>query len=824
MKKRIFSFLLAVAMLCTMLPQVFVEAEAAAVDDYTQWKQYDAEWNQNQAWTKSHYPNATLFYMRDGGCLVTSIAMLLRHYNVIVSSDVDVFNPWICNEALKAAGAFDSAADLYFGRVENAYPGMKYIGSMGYSLENLNDLYNAGYACVIKVNGSGGYYHFVAVRSISGDNVSIMDPGSGATSLSAYGTKYEIYYYAMTPGCLHNYNNLGVCTSTCKAEYNWQATYDTSSAGVYEVTLGDGIYLRTDKPYAASTAKSEFIKAGTEVEVLGSVTNAVGTEHHLWYKVSYNGITGYTSENNLTCITKYADNTPLAVCDEVTGGEGSVRISGWAFDPDTPGESVTIHVYIDNTLVGAYTANKSRPDVNNVYGCGEYHGFAETVPYDVSTTGTHSVAVYALNTTYGKEAVGMGPYSTTISAHSHSYTGKVTVEPYCGGTGIKTYTCSGCSASYTETIPATGAHTWGGWGVKQAATCTASGIKARKCPVCYQEETQTIAATGHSYGSWVTTKTAGCTTTGTKKKTCSSCGDVQTQTISATGHNYKSETISGNGAGEVVRYTCKNCGDTYEISTSGKYSEWSTTKPTGVAENLIETKTQYRYRSIEYTTTYSDWGSWSSWQDSSVSETNLRDVETRTVYPYYYFYCKKCGDSTRWYSYGGNCGACGTTMESSSGTVVWLTTPWSEAVAYRPYGSDTGKYAIHINGLAYWKWTDGSPKTQYRYRTRTETETVSYGSWSSWGDTAYTETSSRDVETRTIYRYWIEETQYHKPGDIDSNGSITSEDVVQLLLHISMPDMFTIDAPADFDADGIVTTDDAIKLLLHISMPDMFPL
>ena len=48
----------------------------------------------------------------------------------------------------------------------------------------------------------------------------------------------------------------------------------------------------------------------------------------------------------------------------------------------------------------------------------------------------------------------------TQPAHTHSYTGKITKQPTCGATGVKTYTCSGCGHSYTETIPATGNHNW----------------------------------------------------------------------------------------------------------------------------------------------------------------------------------------------------------------------------------------------------------------------------------------------------------------------------------------------------------------------------
>lgn len=62
------------------------------------------------------------------------------------------------------------------------------------------------------------------------------------------------------------------------------------------------------------------------------------------------------------------------------------------------------------------------------------------------------------------------------------------------------------------------------------------------------------------------------------------------------------------------------------------------------------------------------------------------------------------------------------------------------------------------------------------------------------------------------------------PGDIDRSRVINKEDVMQLLWHISFPDMFPIDVPADFTGDGRVDKDDVMQLLWHVSFPDMFPL
>lgn len=48
--------------------------------------------------------------------------------------------------------------------------------------------------------------------------------------------------------------------------------------------------------------------------------------------------------------------------------------------------------------------------------------------------------------------------TTPAPAHTHSYSSKITKEPTCTATGVKTYTCS-CGDSYTESIPAKG-HDW----------------------------------------------------------------------------------------------------------------------------------------------------------------------------------------------------------------------------------------------------------------------------------------------------------------------------------------------------------------------------
>ena len=196
---------------------------------------------------------------------------------------------------------------------------------------------------------------------------------------------------------------------------------------------------------------------------------------------------------------------------------------------------------------------------------------------------------------------------------------------------------------------------------------------------------------------------------------------------------------------------------TYSLGDYGNWSGWSAASVSGSASRDVETKKQYQYRDKWVTQEYSDWSSWSSWSSNRESTGDLKKEDTRSVYGYYYFQCPNCG--MHWYGSGITCftwaGGCGqAVIPGDSWHEVWSTTSWANAGFWEYYG--TGHYAASINGSLVFKWTtgyDGSPRTQYRYATRTVKDVTNYGEWSDFSDTVYTESSSRDVNTRTVYRY-----------------------------------------------------------------------
>ena len=212
--------------------------------------------------------------------------------------------------------------------------------------------------------------------------------------------------------------------------------------------------------------------------------------------------------------------------------------------------------------------------------------------------------------------------STTVVAHTHSYDSVITTAPTCAIAGVKTYTCSGCGDTYTEAIPATGAHEYfyscdawcmvcGEYTNPDAAhtvlhveavepTCVVNGCVeywyCEICGTCWTDAALTtitnaknvvIPATGaHTYSAVITVAPT-CGAPGVMTCTCSVCGDSYTMSIAATGaHTYDNacdaECNVCGGIREVephvyegtvtapdcvndgyTTYVCSVCGDTY---------------------------------------------------------------------------------------------------------------------------------------------------------------------------------------------------------------------------------------------------------------------
>jgi len=134
-----------------------------------------------------------------------------------------------------------------------------------------------------------------------------------------------------------------------------------------------------------------------------------------------------TSVSSVVRANNYVDsatagNDPQGSYDAAIGGNGTVRVHGWAFDNDSPSQSISVHVYIGgpagstNAEGHAIAANISRPDVNNIYKISGNHGFDATIA--TSKSGVQDVYVYAINAPgTGGNNVLLGKKTVTITAN-----------------------------------------------------------------------------------------------------------------------------------------------------------------------------------------------------------------------------------------------------------------------------------------------------------------------------------------------------------------------------------------------------------------------
>lgn len=164
---------------------------------------------------------------------------------------------------------------------------------------------------------------------------------------------------------------------------------------------------------------------------------------------------------------------------------------------------------------------------------------------------------------------------------NHSWGEPTGTDAACTAEGMKTYTCSRCPATKTETISATG-HSFGSWTyvdginhkrvcpvcnaeetvahsqstetVTQAATCTEEGKKDLIC-VCGHIISKDVAIPriDHAYGTWTADAA-------THSRSCTECSDVDSKN-----HKFDKVTVvkaaTCKDAGELTK-TCSTCGYT----------------------------------------------------------------------------------------------------------------------------------------------------------------------------------------------------------------------------------------------------------------------
>ena len=210
---------------------------------------------------------------------------------------------------------------------------------------------------------------------------------------------------------------------------------------------------------------------------------------------------------------------------------------------------------------------------------GTYLNVGYNITEEIGVTLTPGTAYkYQLRAVFnGKTYTKEGTVTTTGQApHTHYYTATVTA-PTCTAKGYTTHTCA-CGNSYVDTYTDALGHAWDNGKVTKPATETENGVKTFTCTRCGETKTETIPKLTHehSYKAVVTAPT--CTEKGYTTHTCA-CGDSYMDSyVLPLGHDWgsgkvtKEPTATENG---IKTYICARCGEikTEVIPAGGGFTD-----------------------------------------------------------------------------------------------------------------------------------------------------------------------------------------------------------------------------------------------------------
>ena len=193
----------------------------------------------------------------------------------------------------------------------------------------------------------------------------------------------------------------------------WTRVYSNPQAGDVIVwgagaLLADGNY-RADSTYGHVGIITSVVN-GSKVNTVETNTYEGGQPAHHFQRYSSTAMCFIRPNWN-------NNKEPIGSFDSVSSGNGTIRVAGWAFDPDTSSKSISVHVYIGGPAGSSGAechgvgANLSRSDVNSAYSITGNHGFDTTIT--TNKTGQQDVYIYAIDSNNGTNPL-IGKKTVTI--------------------------------------------------------------------------------------------------------------------------------------------------------------------------------------------------------------------------------------------------------------------------------------------------------------------------------------------------------------------------------------------------------------------------
>ena len=273
----------------------------------------------------------------------------------------------------------------------------------------------------------------------------------------------------------------------------------TGCTALTDVTIPAGVSTIPEDCFRGCTALAD-------IDLPGTVTS-----------VGHNAFTGCTALKDVRCYgaapavepgNSEAHSFEPAI---VTIHYNPDPVYGWTFDADGKWQGYTVSSKGACLHTGYGTTENTVPATCGEAGrvdticsnCGEVISTRELPP-----TGAHDWDDGTMTTAPTETTPGVRTFTcrgcdqtrteTIPATGAHDYRFTKTVDPTCTDGGYDLYTCSGCGATERRNLTDAAGHKWDGGTVTTAPTETTPGVRTFTCTVCSQTRTEAIPATGAS--------------------------------------------------------------------------------------------------------------------------------------------------------------------------------------------------------------------------------------------------------------------------------------------------------------------------------------